>query len=89
MKIGPPAPHVRVEEVDGDLVLFDTERHQVYELNPTAGDIWRLATGEFDEQEMITLLARAYGVEPETIAADVTRVIADLRERGLLQPAAS
>ncbi len=85
MKIGPPARHVRVEEVDGDLVLFDTQHHQVFELNPTASDVWRLATGEFDEGEIVELLARAYGVAPEAIAADVGHVLTEFRERGLFE----
>ena len=86
MTVGPPGGHVRVEDVDGDLVLFDTERSQMYELNPTAGDVWRLCTGEYSEEEIVRLLASAYGVDPAAIATDVAGVVAEFRSKGLLAP---
>ncbi len=89
MTVGPPAKHVRVEDVDGDLVLFDTARSQMYELNPTAGDVWRLCTGDHDIEEIVELLASAYGVEPRAIAADVNRVVTEFRDRGLFAPSSS
>ena len=72
--------------MDGDLVLFDPVRSQMYELNPTAGDIWRLATGEYEVEEIVELLASAYGVEPQAIASDVARVVDEFRDRGLFSP---
>ncbi|MCL1599116.1 MAG: PqqD family protein [Actinomycetia bacterium] len=74
-RIGPPAAHIVEEELDDDIVLYDSERKQFYELNPTASDVWRLATGEFTEDEIVDLLASAYEVEPDELRTQVGEVL--------------
>ena len=73
--IGPPAAHVVEEELGDDIVLYDTERKQFYELNPTASDVWRLATGEFTEAEIVDLLGAAYETDPEDLRSQVSDVL--------------
>ncbi len=85
-RIGPPAAHVVVEEIDGDIVLYDPVRRRYYELNPTAGDVWRLATGTYDLDELAGLLAAAYGAPRDRVRADVAAAVAMLRDAGLLPP---
>ena len=37
-----PHPDVLAQTVDGTTVLVDTDRNRIYELNETAGDLWRM-----------------------------------------------
>jgi len=78
--IGPSAAHVVEEELGDDIVLYDTERKQFYELNPTASDVWRLATGEFTETEIVDLLGAAYKMDPEELRSQVSEVLAMMRD---------
>jgi len=81
--VGPPAAHVIEEELDDDIVLYDPQRRRYYELSPTAGDVWRLATGEFTSEEIVTRLAAAYQVEPSAIREEVERTLGMFRDAGL------
>lgn len=81
--IGPPAAHVVEEELGDDIVLYDSERKQFYELNPTASDVWRLATGEFTEDRIVDLLASAYEAEPDDLRTQVGDVLTMMRDAHL------
>ncbi len=81
--IGPPAAHIVQEELGDDIVLYDTQRSQFYELNPTASDVWRLATGEFTEAEIVDLLGTAYEMDPEDLRPQVSDVLAMMQDSHL------
>ncbi len=81
--IGPAATHVVEEELGDDIVLYDSDRKQFYELNPTASDVWRLATGEFTEDRIVALLASAYDAEPDDLRAQVGEVLTMMRDAHL------
>ena len=70
--IGPPPPHVIETEVRGDISLYDAQHERVLVLNGTASDVWRLCDGDQTFDQIVALLARAYGVEG----------ISDSRRRG-------
>ncbi len=82
--VGPPNRDVLETEIDGDISLYHPKTEQVTVLNATASDIWRLADGERDADEIVRLLASAYGVEPVDIASDVHQTITILTEAELI-----
>jgi len=53
-------------------------------LNATATDVWLLSDGEHTLLEMVELLARAYGVEPDDIRDDVEETISSFIENGFI-----
>ena len=57
---------------------------EVTALNATASDIWRLADGERSADQIVDLLASAYGVDPAEIASEVRETIASLTEAELI-----
>jgi hypothetical protein len=83
-----PARSVTVEELDEELCLFRPDIDEVLVLNGPAGDVWRLADGATSVADIVSLLATAYGVPLERLAADVEAVVADLTNRGYLVEAA-
>lgn len=87
--IGPPSPHVVVEEVGGDLVLFDRRARRYYELNATASAVWRLATGKRTLEDIVVAIAEAYGVAADAIRDEVSSVVGTFKEARLLADAPS
>ena len=83
--VGPPRAHLLEIEVDGDISIYDPRTEQVTVLNSTASDIWRLADGTYDVDEITGLLAAAYGVSPEEIETEVRETVDRLSGQGLLE----
>jgi hypothetical protein len=83
-KVGPPADRIVESEVDGNISLFDPDTGEVSMLNDTASDLWRLADGSQTIEEMIELAARAYGVEPSSIADEVRATVETFEKKGFL-----
>lgn len=82
--IGPPQPHVIETEVRGDISLYNPRDESVLVLNPTASDVWRLCDGEQTFEEIVSMLAAAYGTEAAAIRADVQRTIEQFASEGFL-----
>ena len=80
----PPIDAVREVEVDGCLSLYRRDVDRVLVLNETASDVWRLADGTLHDDEIVALLAAAYGLEPGTIDAEVRSTLARLVQEGFL-----
>lgn len=83
--VGPAVVGVVVREVRDCLALLCPERAEVVVLNATASDVWRLADGDLTLDHIVELMARAYGVSPETIRVDVVRTVDTLEDYGLLR----
>lgn len=74
---------LRIDRRSGRSLLLYPERG--LELNPTAGDIVRLCTGEWDIGQIVTQLTRRYGdISREALEEDVCRFLQTLMDRGLL-----
>lgn len=86
-RIGPAPDHIIETEVGGDISLYDPSRAEVLVLNTTASDIWRLSDGKHTLDNIISLLAQAYGKDPASIRPDVEATVRDMIERGFLPPA--
>ncbi|MGI8684022.1 MAG: HPr-rel-A system PqqD family peptide chaperone [Acidimicrobiales bacterium] len=86
-RVGPAVAGVVETEVDDSVALYQPDSGQVFVLNITAADVWRLGDGELTLDEVVAALAQAYGKAPEEIHADVAATVDRLREDGLLTPA--
>jgi hypothetical protein len=84
-----PAPGIVVEELDDEICLYRSDIDEVLVLNQTAADVWRLADGTLDVDELISCLAQAYSVGPAEIHPEVVAVVANLVDRGYLAPGPS
>jgi hypothetical protein len=88
-RLGPPAPHVVVSELDGDISLYDSVGRDVHVLNATASDVWRLLDGEHTLDQIVELMARSYGVDPCDIRVHVARTVDVFTDLGVLSCARS
>ncbi len=83
--IGPPFAHVLEEDVAEDLLLYDTENDSFVSLNSTGADVWRLANGQLTLSEIVDRLAGSYQVAPTGIGDEVSAIVDELIDAGLLQ----
>lgn len=81
-----PTEGITVEELDDGLCLFRETDSELLVLNHTAADVWRLADSTSDIGQLLAELADKYGAEPDELAADVERVLAELTSKGYLRP---
>jgi hypothetical protein len=81
------SPAVLVEDLDQDVCLYRPDIDEVLVLNATAGDVWRLADGEFELEQVVQRLAEVYRLTAEEIRDEVRSVFTDLLDRGYLVPA--
>lgn len=79
------APGWRALAVGDEVSLFDATTGQALRLNRTAADVYALADGEHTMDELVAVLARAYGVPPQSIAQDVANGVQELLTAGALR----
>jgi hypothetical protein len=84
-RIGPARQYVVEAEIGDEISLYDTTSERVLVLNATASDVWRLADGEYTIDQLVEVLARAYGIDAGSIRDDVVAVVNMFQEEGLLE----
>ena len=81
-----PTAEIVVEELDDDgLCLYRPSDDQVLILNSTAADIWRLAEGASDSDQICRRVADRYGLEPARVEAHVQQALAEFTAKGYLR----
>jgi hypothetical protein len=79
-----PAPHIIVREVGDEFVMLDLERGVYYGLQDVAARIWRsLASGQ-SIAETVDAVLDEYEVDRTQLEQDLTRLVEELREAGLV-----
>lgn len=70
-------------EVDGEILLLDTESNLIHQLNRTASFIWRKCQEGASPWEIADVLAKEFEVEEDKVRSDVARTIAQLEQIGM------
>ncbi|MBV8400190.1 MAG: PqqD family protein [Acetobacteraceae bacterium] len=81
--------YVKFREEKFGGVLFETQTEKVYTLNPTAAAIIRELGAGCDEMELTQRLVDRFQAPVGAIERDVAALIADLRQKGLVEDARS
>ena len=79
------AKFVKFREEKFGGVLFETRSEKVFTLNPTATAVVREIQSGADERAIVDRLKDRFDDGTGTIARDVAALIADLRQRGLVE----
>lgn len=78
-------PAVTVTELEGEFFLVEPNSGEIYYLDTIASGLWRATEEGATRGELIELMAAAFPeVPPETIRADVERVIGEMIDGSLL-----
>ena len=68
-------PGVMVRDLDGDVLILDTEANRIHQLNPTASYIWRHVDEARIPEQLAGLLAEAFDVEEQLALVDVLETL--------------
>ena len=82
------SPDVVFRNLDGEAVLLDLGSGTYFGLNEVGTRIWQMIGAGDDEPAIVATLAAEYAAERAAIAADVERLIGELRSRRLIVPEA-
>ena len=77
-------PDFRLEQLDGELLLYHPGRTTIMYCNPTASLIWGLCDGQRSVQDIIDLLSAAYDQAAAAVAADVKATLEQFHQHGAI-----
>ena len=77
-------PSVAHEDLDGELVLYDSEARRLLVLNESASAIWKGCDGSQTVAELVEKLAGALGWQSGQVGDDVKGFLGELRAAGLV-----
>ena len=78
-------PDLETRTVDDETVILDRDGERIQQLNATASFIWDCCDGEMDTKAIAAELAEAFGVEPDLTVKDVSEIVLQFSELGLLE----
>jgi hypothetical protein len=75
---------VESRSIDDGLVIVDLDSGTCFELNPVGADVWSLLCNGTTAGEICHVLGRRYTVQDDVLAADISKLLTDLVEQGLI-----
>jgi hypothetical protein len=78
------SPDVVFRDLDGEAVVLDLGSGTYFGLNEVGTRIWQLVAEGHDPSAIIEIVSAEYDADRQTIAADVARLIEELRSRRLI-----
>lgn len=79
-----PVDGYRVEEIDGELLLYHPQSTATVYMNNTAALVWQLCDGQRDVAEIVDILAESFPESDSRVDDDVLRALTSFREQGAL-----
>jgi hypothetical protein len=79
------SPDVVFRELDGEAVLLDLGTGTYFGLNAVGTRVWQLIDAGREQDDIVNVLAAEYDAATPTIAADVERLVAELKARRLIK----
>ena len=73
-----------VREVEGEVLVLDTEADQIHQLNTSASIIWRLHADGMAAKKIAIALVSEFGIDDDTADRDVDVALARFRELQLI-----
>jgi predicted DNA-binding protein (MmcQ/YjbR family) len=79
-----PIGDLKVEAIEGELLLYHPRQTKAVYLNPTAAVIWSLCDGHRSVHEIIELIGESYPDAKPTLTEEVLSTLRVLEENGLM-----
>lgn len=77
---------VLTAHLHGEAVLLHVGTKNYYQLNPTAAAVWKGLERGMDRAGLLEMLCNQFEVDPDTAAAELERLLAELAARDLVTP---
>jgi PqqD family protein of HPr-rel-A system len=74
-----------VSKVDDELVLLDSRTGTYFGLNAVGARVFELLSADPSKADAIQVLLGEFDVTEERLRADIDRLLADLKEKGLVE----
>lgn len=68
---------------DEEALILDVSSGDYFALNPVATDVWQGLHQGHSPEQIVDTIAQKYDADPETVKADVTELMAELRSAKL------
>lgn len=81
-------PDIEVRTVDEEKVVLNRDGEHIHQLNETASFVWDRCDGKHEIGEIADELATVYGVDSKQTLQDVSDVVLQFSQLGLLEGAA-
>lgn len=81
------ASGLMIREVDGEVLVLDTESDKIHKLNTTASFIWHRCDGSVAVEEISEELAEAFGIGQDIARKDVLDAVKALEALNLIEEA--
>ena len=79
-----PLEGYRVEEMDGELLLYHPQSTATIYMNQTAALVWQLCDGEREVAEIIAILAESFPDAEPSVNSDVMTTLKMFQQQGAL-----
>jgi hypothetical protein len=79
-------PSVICRELSGETVLLNLESGVYYGLDAVGTRVWQLIMQGHTIANVCDTMLEEYDVSPDVLNADVTRLVGELRDRGIVTP---
>jgi DNA-binding PadR family transcriptional regulator len=73
---------------DTELILFDADQRQYYNLDALAAAVWSLVYRPMTLSEIRDAIAERFDLEPETVESHILDLLNEMETKGLIETAA-
>ena len=80
-----PVAGYRVEEMDGELLLYHPQSTSTVYMNQTAALVWQLCNGERETTEIISILEESFPNVKASVRDDVITALNSFSKHGALE----
>ena len=84
-RVPTPKPDYRLEELDGELLLYHPADTKTIYLNATASLIWNLCDGERSIDEIVELLVESFPEAGDSIENEVQETLDQFANHGAIE----
>ena len=77
------------QKIDGEIVIFDVDTSTLFTLNESAAYVFNRLSKGMDEEGIIKLMIRRYGISKEKAEKDLNGVISDFEKKKIIEKIAS
>ena len=79
-----PAPQVLYQEVEGELVILDSDAGRYYALDDVGLRVWELLVEHADLDRVVAVMLSEFDVDEATLRSDVDALVKQLEAAGLV-----
>jgi hypothetical protein len=79
------SPSAVTSEVEGEVMMMNVEQGRYFSLNDVASEVWHCLAQPISFADLVARIADSYDAAPDAIAADLQKLLADMREREVIE----